>query len=193
MAAACEDLYRIRFLEISTPDFGARNLRRNGQNGDAAALAIVEAIDQVHVSRPAASGAYRQLAGEMRFGAGRERGCLLMAHTNPFDVLAGTNRIRDAIERIARHSVNSLNIRFHQDVDQQVSHSLCPCHSFPAIWFPELQRQKRGTNYATGAVTFSNPSAFSDRRRHMPGMPACLFHNGRAPGRKVLRLYRPAA
>lgn len=35
-----------------------------------------------------------------------------MAHANPLDVLAGANRIRDAIERITGDSVNSLNVRF---------------------------------------------------------------------------------
>src|SRR6202521_3095522 len=131
MAAPGKDLFWISLLKISTSDFSARNLRRDGQNGDAAALAIVKAIDQMHVSRPAASGAHRQFASEMRFCTGGERGCLLMAHANPLDVLAGANRIRDAIERIARDSVNSLNVRFQQDIYQQVSHSLCHCHSFP--------------------------------------------------------------
>src|SRR5580658_10667866 len=100
MAAPREDLFRIGLLKISTPDFSAWNLRRDGQNGDATALAIVKAIDQVHVSRPAASGAYRQLAREMRLCAGRERCCLFMAHANPLDVFASAKRIRDAIERI---------------------------------------------------------------------------------------------
>src|SRR3984885_3882940 len=131
MAAPGEDLFRISLLEISTSDFSAGYLRRDGQNGDAAALAIVQAIDQVHVSRPAASGAHRQFASEMRFCAGREGGCLFMAHANPLDVLAGANRIRDAIERIARDAINSLNVRSHQDVYQQVSHSLCHGDSFP--------------------------------------------------------------
>jgi hypothetical protein len=67
----------------------------------------------------------------MRLCAGRERGCLFMAHANPLDVLAGANRIRDAIERIARDSVNSLNVRFQQNVYQQVSYSLCHGHSSP--------------------------------------------------------------
>src|ERR1700683_1358133 len=128
MAAPRKDLYRIRLLKISTSDFSARNLRCDSQNGDAAALAIVKAVDQVHISRPTASSAYRQFAGEMRLRAGRERAGLLIAHANPLDVLAGTNRIRHAIERIARDSVNYLNARFHQDVYQQVSHSLCHGH-----------------------------------------------------------------
>src|SRR5580704_2110269 len=99
MAAPGEDLFRISLLKVSTPDFSARNLRRDGQNGDAAALTIVKAIDQVHVSRPAASSAYRQFTREMCLCPGRERGCLLMAHANPLDVLARAKRIRDAIER----------------------------------------------------------------------------------------------
>src|SRR5580698_771366 len=109
MAAPCEDLYRIRLLKISAPDFRARNLRRDGQDRDAAALAIVKAIDQMHVSGPAASGAYSQFASEMRLCTRRERGCLLIPRANPLDLLAGANRIRDAIERIARDTVNSLN------------------------------------------------------------------------------------
>src|SRR3984957_8242085 len=131
MAAPGEDLFRISLLKISTSDFSARDLRRDGQNGDAAALAIVKAIDQVHIPRPAASGAYRQLVGEMRLRAGRERGCLLMTHANPLDVFVGANRIRDAIQRVAWDPVNSLNVRSHQHVYQQVSHSLCHGHSFP--------------------------------------------------------------
>src|ERR1700735_1969175 len=116
MAAPREDLFRMSLLKISTPDFSTRNLRRDGQNRDAAALAIVKAIDQMHVSWPAASGAYSQFAGEMRLCARRERGCLLMAHANPLDVLAGANRVRDAVERIAWDAVNSLNARSQQDV-----------------------------------------------------------------------------
>src|SRR5580698_701191 len=109
MTATGEDLLRIRLLKISTPDFCARNLRRDGQYGDAAALAIVKTVDQVHVSRPTASGAYGQFAGEMRLRAGGKCASLLMAHANPFDVVAGTNRVGDAIQRIAGDSVDSLH------------------------------------------------------------------------------------
>src|ERR1700722_19364333 len=178
MTASREDLYRIRLLKIPTPDFRARNLGRDRQHGDAAALAIVKAVDQVHVPRPTASGAYRQLAGKVLLCAGRERACLFIAHTNPFDVLADADRIRDAIERIARNSVNALNLRFHQNVYQQVSHSFCHGHSLPD--FVEF-------------FTFSNPSVFSDRRRRMPWRLAHPFRNGWARGPRDLRLGRPEA
>src|SRR5277367_78628 len=108
MAALSEDMFRVRFLKISTPDFSARNLRRDGENGHTAPLAIVKSIDQVHIPRSAASGAHRQFAGEMRLRARRECACFLIAHANPLDVLARANRIGDAIERIAGDSVNSL-------------------------------------------------------------------------------------
>jgi hypothetical protein len=112
MAAPREKLFRMSFLKISAPDFGARNLRRNRQNGHAATLAIVQAIDQMQVSGPAASGAHSQFASEMRLCACRERGGLLIACSNPLDLLASANRVRDAIERVAWDSINSLNVRF---------------------------------------------------------------------------------
>jgi len=53
----------------------------------AAALAVEQAVDQVEVARPAASGADRELAGEMGFGAGGEGRGLLVAHVDPVDLL----------------------------------------------------------------------------------------------------------
>ena len=85
MAALREEMLRMSFLKVSAADFVARNLRGNGQDRNAAPMTVIEAIDQMQVSRTAASGADRQFAGEMRFGASRERGCLLMADMNPLE------------------------------------------------------------------------------------------------------------
>jgi len=60
-------------LKISASDFRAGNLRRDGQDGNAAALAIVKAINQMQVSGPAAFGAQGQFAREVRF---KSRGAL---------------------------------------------------------------------------------------------------------------------
>ena len=73
MAALREEMLRMSLLKVSAADFVTRNLSGNGQDGDAAAMTIVEAVDQVQVPGTAASGANRQFPGEMRFGAGRER------------------------------------------------------------------------------------------------------------------------
>jgi hypothetical protein len=118
MATLPEDVFGMSLLEVSTPDFGTGNLRRDGENGDAAALAIVKAVDQMQVSGSAASGAYSQFAGEMRLRARRERARLLITRPYPLDVLAGANRIRDAIERISWDAVNSLDTRSHENIYQ---------------------------------------------------------------------------
>src|SRR5271157_4971348 len=53
MAAIAEKLVGMGFLKVIAADLLARNLRRNGQNWHAAALAVVEPVDQVHIARPA--------------------------------------------------------------------------------------------------------------------------------------------
>src|SRR5271165_3649775 len=61
----------------------------------------------------------------MCLGASRECGRLLMAHVNPMNLLSGANRIRDSVERVAADAVNSLNSSFQQNIDKQISYSLC--------------------------------------------------------------------
>ena len=60
-------------------------MRGDRQHRHAAALAVEQAVDQMQVARTAAAGANRQLARQMRLGAGREGGALLMAHVDPLD------------------------------------------------------------------------------------------------------------
>ena len=103
MAALREELLRMGLLKISTPDFSTGNLRGDGQDGDAAALTIVEAVDQMQVSRTAASGADGQFAGEMGFGASRECRRLFMAHMNPLE-----SRSRVRIESVIPFSESPL-------------------------------------------------------------------------------------
>jgi len=45
VAALREELFRVGLLKVSTPDFAARNLRGDRQNGNAAAMTVVEAVD----------------------------------------------------------------------------------------------------------------------------------------------------
>src|ERR1700730_2022284 len=97
-----------------------------------------------------------------------------MAHANPLDVLAGANRIRDAIERIARHSVNSVNVRLQQHVYQQVSHSLCHYHSFPEPCF-------------SNPVGFLNSRSYCKWKRNARRLHTCSAESRSAEerGRKV--------
>src|ERR1700731_3284114 len=101
MAALREEMLGISLLKISATNFPARNLCGNSDDWNAAALAVVEAIDQMHIPGAATSGTHRQLASEMSFGAGCERRCLLVSYTNPADVLSNANRICNSVERVA--------------------------------------------------------------------------------------------
>jgi hypothetical protein len=73
MAALREQMFGIGLLKISTANFPARNLGGNGEDGNAAALTVVEAINQMHIPRATTPGTYCQLASEMGLGAGGER------------------------------------------------------------------------------------------------------------------------
>ena len=76
----------MRGLKIVDADFAARDMGRDGKNRHAAAVAIEQTVDQMQIARTAAAGANRELAGEMRLGAGREGGALLVPHMDPLDV-----------------------------------------------------------------------------------------------------------
>ena len=48
-------------------------------------MTVKQAIDEVKVARTTAPGAHRKGPGKVRFGAGCERGNLLMADIDPLD------------------------------------------------------------------------------------------------------------
>src|SRR5579864_5249094 len=73
MTALREEMLGISLLKISAANFPARNLCSNSEDWNAAALTVVEAINQMHITGTATSGTYRQLAGEMGLGAGGKR------------------------------------------------------------------------------------------------------------------------
>src|SRR5258706_15174153 len=65
MAALREEMFGISLLKISAANFPARNLGGNGDDGNAATLTVVEAINQMHIPRTTPSGTYCQLASGM--------------------------------------------------------------------------------------------------------------------------------
>src|ERR1700688_919535 len=125
VAALREKMFWVGLLKISAPDFIAWNLRRNGENRNTAAMAVVEPIDQMQVTGTAATGAYRQTPCEMRFRTSSKRRRLFVPYVNPLNSFACANRIRDPVERVATNAVDSRNSRFRQYIHQQV------CYVFP--------------------------------------------------------------
>ena len=62
MAAIAKKLVGMGFLKVVATNLMAGNLRGDSQHRHAAAVAIVKPVDQVHITRPATSGANRQFA-----------------------------------------------------------------------------------------------------------------------------------
>src|SRR5882724_11081324 len=132
MAALREEMLGISLLKISTANFLDRNLCGDGEDWNAAALTVVEAINQMQIPRATTSGTYRQLASEMGLGAGGERRCLLVSYTNPANVLSNANRICNSVERVAGDSIDPFDTGFSQNVNQQLGHCFSR-HTNPSL------------------------------------------------------------
>src|SRR5882757_2401950 len=109
MAAFLEKNFGMRCLEVIGPDLGRWDVRRNGQHRHARAMAIEQAIDEMQIARPAAAGADGELARQVRLGAGREGGYLLMADMDPFDPALAPNRVGQAVQAVADYAVDAFH------------------------------------------------------------------------------------
>src|SRR5215831_13056702 len=109
------------FLEVFTADFMAGDLSREREDGHAAAMTIVQAVDEVQVARAAASGADGQTPGEVRFRARGERRRFLMPHVYPLELVLSADGVRDAVEGIAGDSVHPRDPACGQGLNEHVS------------------------------------------------------------------------
>ena len=87
-------------------------------------MAIEQAIDQVQIARPAAAGADRELAGQMRFGARRECSNLLMPDMHPRNLALAPDRVGQAVEAVADNAVDTLDARCSEDFGELISNDL---------------------------------------------------------------------
>src|SRR5260370_8977288 len=92
MAALRKDMLGMSLLKISAPDFTTWILGGYCQDRHAAAMTVVEAIDQMRVPGAATPVTHRYLARNMRLGPGRKRAHLLVSHMNPADLLPNPNQ-----------------------------------------------------------------------------------------------------
>ena len=120
VAALGEEMLRMGLLEVSAADLAAGNLRGDGEDRHTAAVAVVESVDQVQVAGTAAAGADRQSPGEMRLRARGKRGRLLVSHVDPSHVLVSADRVRDSVERVARHPIDPLDSPGDERVHEHV-------------------------------------------------------------------------
>ncbi len=83
----------------------------------------------MQVPWPAAAGADGERSGQMRFGAGREGGHLLVADMHPLDLGLAANGIGQAVEAVANNTIDSFDTRRGNSFRKLV------CNSFHIVFF----------------------------------------------------------
>ncbi len=132
--ALLEEILRMRLLEVSGADLLRWDVRGDGEHGDAAAVTVEEAVDEVQIAGAAASGADGELAGEVRFGSGGEGGDLLVTDVRPFEAATffrsvSADGIGEAVERVAGESVDASDSAVLQAFNDDVCDCLCHARS----------------------------------------------------------------
>jgi hypothetical protein len=120
VTALREEVLRVRLLDVVASNFAARDLCRNRENRDAAAMAIVKAVDEVKISWTTAACAHGQLAGQMGFRTGGEGGSFFVSDMNPAEIVANSNGFGYAVERVAGNAIHASCTGASQDVDEQL-------------------------------------------------------------------------
>ena len=110
-------------LEIACAKLRAGNLGGDRQHRQAAAVAVVEAVYEVHVARPTAARAHRQLARHVRVRPRGERRHLLVTDANPFDRLRAAEGVGQRVQRIPDHAVDPPHLGGDQGVDDRLGHA----------------------------------------------------------------------
>ncbi|BDZ42336.1 hypothetical protein GCM10025865_16350 [Paraoerskovia sediminicola] len=114
----------MRLLEELRTDLRARDVARDGEDGHAGAVRVVQAVDQVQVAGAARARAHREVPGDLGLRGGHERGGLLVAHVDPFDagaVLVGAaDRVDDRVQAVADDAEDVLDPRRDELGDEQV-------------------------------------------------------------------------
>ena len=125
VAAFLEQQLRVRLLKIAAADLGRWNLRGDAEHGHARAVTVEQTVDEVQVARPAAARADRELAGQVRLGAGRERGDLLVPDVHPLDLPLPADGVGQTVQAVADDTVDALDTCSGEGFRELVSHGLC--------------------------------------------------------------------
>jgi len=91
---------------------------RYSQHRHAAAMTIIEAIDEMEIARSATPGAYRKFACQRRFRSAGESGRLFISHSNPLDPILPPHGVPDTVERITRHPIDAPHTGACQNFDK---------------------------------------------------------------------------
>jgi hypothetical protein len=105
-------------------------------------MAVEESVDQMQIARSAAAGANREIAGQVRFSAGREGGYLFVPDVHPLDVSAAAHDVGQAVETIADDAEYALHSARHEGIYELIgdgSSHLLLLESVAAIYFAVIE------------------------------------------------------
>ena len=88
-------------------------------------MTIEEAVDQVQITGPAASGADRELARQMRLGTRSERGHLLVPDMHPVYPALTAERVGQPVEAVSDNAIDSLDTRCCEGFRELIGDGLC--------------------------------------------------------------------
>ncbi len=108
-AAILEQGFRLGFLKIVGAYLGTGDLRGNGEDGNPGSVAIIEAVDQMHIAWATGPRANGQFAGKLCLRAGGKCACFLVPNMDPVDLALTPQAFGDAIEAIAHHAINAFH------------------------------------------------------------------------------------
>jgi hypothetical protein len=132
--AGHEEVFGASLLEVIRAELGAGNLRGDGEDGDAAALTVVQSIYKVEVARTTASRTDGELASDLGLAPGGEGGDLFVSNHHPIDAVVDADGVCEAVEGIPGDPIDALDAcfdkRFYEDVGD-LGQRFCSPHA----WF----------------------------------------------------------
>src|SRR5262249_54882741 len=136
-----------------------------------ATVTIVQAVDQVQVTRTAAPRTDRQTLGEVRLGAGGERRGLLMSHVHPSELVLSANGVRDPVERVNGDSVHPRDPPLDESVNEHVGNRFLAHHAPPRLWSTNTGLNDSSVCRFSISLSLSY-SAVGDQDRHRQALRA---------------------
>ncbi len=133
VTALREEVFWVSFLKIAAANFAAGDLSCDREHWNATAMAIIKTVDQMQIAWAATPRAYRQSSRQMCFRAGREGGCLFVAHVNLLNLALPSNRVGNSVEGIAGNPVEPFHAGRRKSLHKQIGHCFC-CHCIPSLF-----------------------------------------------------------
>jgi hypothetical protein len=124
--AASVHVDEVNLLDRFEAQVLAHDLACDQNDRGTVAIGFVEPVDEVETAGAARACAGGEAAGELSFGARRERSGLFVPHMDPLD-RAAIDDMRDLVQRVAHDPVAPLHTGSLQGCDQYVGYSFGHC------------------------------------------------------------------